>query len=265
MNCQEARRHWDLYFDSEGDAELHLRVNQHLQGCPQCASWFDAQSRLETRITETIAGGDAREDRPIDWQKVLESAGVAVVPSRQSWWRMNGAMFVAVASVILAIVSMSFFFNADGAPSLAALSADVHRHMATGNLRPDFESDSDLAVERYLVSRVSFPVRCPPREDSGFIVRGAGLCELASQPVAYVVGAVGEDTVSVFVLPEASLRRFPREQRRASEPMPQSDQTGDYQVIYSVIDQNLVMVVGKSPRTKLERVLNAYGTYPHAS
>lgn len=265
MNCQEARKHWDLYFDSEGDAELHLRVNEHLQRCPLCTAWFDAQSQLETRLVETIARSHTAGGQPVDWQKVFDAAGVTARPSRQPWWR-SLAMLVMAASVILAMASIFFLFtNADSVPSLAELSADLHRHMATGSLRPDFESDSDLAVERYLVGRVSFSVRCPPRENSGFVVRGAGLCELANQPVVYVVGAVDDDTVSVFVLPKGSLQRFPGEQQRVNGTLPQSDRTGGYQVVYSVIDQNLVMVVGKSPRDKLERVLNSYGTYPHTS
>ena len=80
-----------------------------------------------------------------------------------------------------------------------------------------------------------------------------------------MVGAVDQEAVSIFVLPQGSLQRFPREQRRVSELRPQSDPTAGYQVVYSVIDQHLVMVVGRSPRDKLERVLNSYGTYPHAS
>ena len=47
MNCNEARQHWNLYHDSEGDAELHFRISEHLAGCADCAQWFSQQSRLE--------------------------------------------------------------------------------------------------------------------------------------------------------------------------------------------------------------------------
>ena len=265
MNCQEARKHWNLYFDSEGDAELHFRVNEHLQRCSECTAWFDAQSRSETQIVETIASGESSDYPPINWQNVFAGVGVTVGPSRRPW-RRNWVVLAAAASLIFVVATLAALLNGSrDEPSLTELSADLHRHLATGDLRPDFESDSDLAVDRYLVGRVSFPIRCPPREDSGFVVRGAGLCELANQPVAYVVGAVDGNVVSVFVLPKGSLQQFPHEQKRADKPIPQSDRTGGCQVVYSVVDQNLVMVVGNSPPEKLERVLSAYGTYPHTS
>lgn len=265
MNCQEARKHWDLYYDSEGDAEVHFRVNEHLQRCPECSAWFDAQSRLETSLVEAIAGNGTNEDQRIDWQKVLDAAGVNAGQSRHRWRSNWAVLLVAAATLALALASLATYMSDSGGPSLTELSADLHRHIATGNLRPDFESDSDLAVERYLIGRVSFPVRCPPRENSGFMVQGAGLSEIDGQPVAYVLGAVEHDAVSIFVLPKGSLHRFPREHNRLEELRPQSGRVGGYRVVYSVIDRNLVLVVGSSSPEKLERVLNAYGTYPHAS
>ncbi|MDA1229364.1 MAG: zf-HC2 domain-containing protein [Planctomycetota bacterium] len=55
MNCKETRRHWNLYYDSEGDAELHFQLNEHLEHCAECANWFDKQNRLESLIEELSA------------------------------------------------------------------------------------------------------------------------------------------------------------------------------------------------------------------
>jgi predicted anti-sigma-YlaC factor YlaD len=46
MNCREARQHWNLYHDSEGDAELHFQIADHLSLCEDCATWFSRQDRL---------------------------------------------------------------------------------------------------------------------------------------------------------------------------------------------------------------------------
>src|SRR5262249_62248034 len=66
MTCNEVRRHWMLYFDSEGDAELHFRISDHLGMCPACAEWFAAQQRFEQAVRERLAAGAATPGRGRD-------------------------------------------------------------------------------------------------------------------------------------------------------------------------------------------------------
>ena len=54
MTCTEARQQWNLYHDSEGDAELHFQVNEHLAMC--------AGSSRKIRDEITGAGTDIRDD-----------------------------------------------------------------------------------------------------------------------------------------------------------------------------------------------------------
>lgn len=275
MNCQEARRHWDLYYDSEGDAELHFQLNEHLDGCVDCAEWFSQQSRLETLIEERLRASSASDKATaysaenVDWTKVLLDAGVSPASKSRSWM-FFGSTILALAASVLLILSFAMQnrhsdrFD-DGQPSLSRLTAGVHQHVSSGSLRPEFESDSDLEIDAYLLKRVSFPVRCPPRKDSGFDVQGAGLCELAKQPAAYVVGRVDNEPVSIFVLSRESLVAFPRQQDELSRELIHLAREGDNELAYSVIDKNVVLVIGKIDQAKLQRVLNSYGSYPHAT
>ena len=50
MTCNEVRQHWMLYVDSEGDAELHFRISDHLGMCSACAEWFAGQQRFEQAL-----------------------------------------------------------------------------------------------------------------------------------------------------------------------------------------------------------------------
>ena len=110
---------------------------------------------------------------------------------------------------------------------------------------------------------MTFPVRCPPRQDSGFAVQGAGTCQLGSQPAAFVVGEVDQSPVSIFILSRDSLPEFPHQQQALRREAIHRCREGQHEMVLSVIDRNLVLVIGDISQERLLRVLRAYGTYPH--
>src|SRR5260370_24786399 len=84
MNCNEARQHWNLYHDSEGDAELHFQISEHLAICPDCAAWFSQQSRLESLVAEKLSSHAPTAEL---WNKVLTRSGLKQpAPARRWLW-----------------------------------------------------------------------------------------------------------------------------------------------------------------------------------
>jgi hypothetical protein len=258
MTCDEARRHWNLYHDSEGDAELHFRIGEHMAICPDCAQWFDQESRLEHLVAERLRSAPAT---PELWDRILVKSGLARPKSSRRWM-----ILVSVAACAASVAAIWFGIAAHAPASrgadLAELTASWHERLVDGREPVPFRSESDLEVERYLRSRVSFPVRCPPRQDAGFAVRGTGVCTLANQPAAYLVGQVGEAPVSIFVLPSASLDAFPHLREELRREKTHRCHEGSYEMAVSVIDRNVVLVIGRLEPGQLLKVLNAYGTYP---
>ena len=110
-------------------------------------------------------------------------------------------------------------------------------------------------MQNYKVSQCS----C---KDKGFEVRGAGVCTLAEQPAAYLSGVVDDAPVSIFILPRESLPAFPRQHESLKKDKTYRSQEGEYAMVYGVIHQNIVLVVGRADSRQLENVLNGYGTYP---
>jgi anti-sigma factor RsiW len=260
MNCEEARTHWGLYHDSEGDPELFLRVNAHLGECPACAESFHRESRLEDLLAERLSGGEAT---PELWARVLARAGVAAprtAPVRR--WLVLASSLALAACLLVSVV---IWQGHRRATSLSRLSADVHERIVSNAAVLDFESASDLEVERYLRQRVTFPVRCPPRNDSGFAVAGAGATRLAHEDAAYVFGHVDGRPVSLVILARESLARFPHQQSAVRREGTHRCREGRYAMVMREIDRNVVVVVGETGTEQLERVLRAYGTYhePH--
>src|SRR5262245_48587009 len=180
MTCAEARQHWHLYHDSEGDARLHLEIEDHLAGCPTCAEWFHQQSRLEDLVTEKLA------EPPADsalWAKVLAGVGLKQPKTTRQWYWIAGVAATA-AAVLLVVGGVAHLRTPAKGSDLAQVSATWHERLQSGEEPVQFASDSDHDVEAYLKGRVPFPVRCPPRKDAGFAVRGAGVSEIEGRPAA---------------------------------------------------------------------------------
>lgn len=259
MNCDEARQHWDLYHDSEGDAELHWTIRQHLDHCAACAECFAKQDRLEDLLSEKLRQTDGD---PELWNGILRQAGV-VRRTAISRWLMFASLVTCAATLLLAVG----FWWSTGHPSganLSQLSAAWHEQYTAGDLAVPLVSSSDAEVEAYLQKEVSFHVRCPPRRDSGFAVSGAGTCQLANESAAYVVGHVDEAPVSVFILSRNSLPAFPHQAEALQRESIHRCREGQQEMALTIVDGNLVLAVGQVAPERLVRVVKAYGTYPHS-
>lgn len=265
MNCLEARQHWHLFHDSEGDAEVHLQINEHLRQCRECARWFTQQSALEESLARSLKGG--MEPASALWDK-LEGGLEPPQPARPRKWLLFGsaffalaASFFALAASLLIAVGLGLFSSTQ--TDLVSLSVALHDKLASGQERPKFASTSHLEIEDYLKQHVSFPVRCPPREDAGFEALGGGTCTLSDDPVAYVVGRVDGEEVSLFILSRDSLAHFPEQQERLLREGTHHRREGELDILMTQFDQNIVLVVGRVSTEKLHRLLRAYGSYAH--
>ena len=260
MNCNEARRQWNLYYDSEGTPDLFQQINQHLETCPECAGWYRRQEVLEEELTRRLSAGEATPDI---WASILPSATNQTASKSGHSRLLLSLVAVLSACVLIAVGLMSRpkpqqpVAEAD----LAELSSRWHQELSAGRQPIDFRSSSDLEVERYLRDRVEFPVRCPPRKDTGFLVSGAGICRLGGQKAAYLVGKLHGENVSIFILSRDSLHRFPQHSDVLKKTI--DCRQGDFGLAMAAVDRNLVLVIGRASCSQLTRVVRAYGTYPH--
>ncbi len=258
MNCREARQHWNLYHDSEGDAELHFRISEHLAVCSECAEWFRLQSRFEGLLSTKLA--ETKSESAV-WQAALAASGLGkpTLRPRRQW--MAGVAVTVMAALLL-LLWLNLFRPVPSGLDLAEVSANWHERLQSGQEPLEFTSNSDQEVESYLKGRVPFPVRCPPRKDAGFAVRGAGVSDVEGRPAAYLNGTVGHVPVSILVLPRDSLAAFPVQYAALRQHGIMHAPAGGYAMVLREFDQNAIVVVGRTDPGVLERVVNAYGSYP---
>ncbi len=258
MNCHQARQHWMPYLDGEADAALHSRVKDHLASCPSCSAWFAQQLEFEQGLAQRLASGEAMPDL---WERVLGRAVQrARVRGRRAWLR---ASLVAAALVLLG-AGIAIWLTPRGgeASDLAPLAAAWHERILEGTLQADFVSTSDHEVDHYLKTRAPFRVHCPPRTDVHFAVQGAGVTTIKDgQTAAYIVGRVEQAPVSILVLDRDSLQAFPLARAHLGDGKRHRCREGGYQMVSSVIADNVVLVIGAAPVQELEKLLDAYGSY----
>jgi anti-sigma factor RsiW len=247
-----------LYLDSEGDPEMHLQVSDHLGMCPDCAEWFARQQRFEQALAERLAPGEPTPDL---WERVLTRAGISTSPPiRRRWFAVGGVLSAAV--VLLGVLVVLGAWQRRARAELPRLTIDCHERHLRGVSQVEFLSEDDREVERYIRQQVSFPVHCPPRKDVDFAVEGGGVCRWAPKPMVYIVGRVEQTSVSVFVLDRASLDTFPLDRTRLSRGGGRyHTREGGYHLASRLTDDNVVVVVGTAPLERLEKLLNAYGSY----
>jgi anti-sigma factor RsiW len=250
-----------LYFDSEGDPELHFRIGDHLAMCSECAAWYAQQQGFERALREKLAGGAPTPDL---WQRVLDRAGIQKLPRfrrRRLVW--GAALASGLAAALLVGFLLLQYAGHSTSSDLARLAADEHQQLLDGTLQPEIASTSDEEVDRFLKTRVSFPVHCPPRKDVAFDVQGASICRIKDAPAAFIVGKVGPARVSILVLDRSSLDSFPKERDHLTQGGGRHHcREGDLEMVSGLVAGNLVVVMGDAPPEKLEQLLNAYGTYP---
>lgn len=267
MNCDQARKHWHLFHDSEGDVPLHQEVNEHLAACHDCSRWFDQQTTLEDLFTQRLRTSECTDSL---WERIRERCETTrpELRCRDSLWKWS---LLAAATLLLAVGTWAWSVrrhdsSTPGRIHLSALSASLHQDLATGHREVEFPSDSDADIEHYLRRTAGFRVHCPPRKDVDFEVAGAGVCKLHDRRAAYIFGKVGTQPVSLLVMERETLNTFPHDR----DAILRGDgrhrcREGAFQMVAGITADNVVVVVGTLPSETLETLLSAYGSYHSTS
>src|SRR5438128_8237707 len=97
MKCAEVRKFVRLYLDSELDAKNSLEVEQHLESCVECAGLFEAEKKLDARMSAAFRKGGRT---PAIW----EAIEVRIAPAHPlARVRALWPMLAAAAAIVMLI------------------------------------------------------------------------------------------------------------------------------------------------------------------
>jgi hypothetical protein len=105
MNCQECRKWWSPYLDSELDAHTTFQVAEHLRACPSCRERFEREAYFEDWLRTKLR----RDHMPTDvWGALCDqvrgtrtSAGGTDSGAWRGRWALRGLALAAAVGLIV--------------------------------------------------------------------------------------------------------------------------------------------------------------------
>ncbi|HSH40163.1 MAG TPA: anti-sigma factor [Chthoniobacterales bacterium] len=203
VNCQVIHEIIGAYSDGELRAAQNLEIEQHLQGCPNCAPMRQEQRRM----AEAIERHAPRFEAPPELRRqVLDSLRaqsseerVLPFPQTQRW----ATWAIAALALIGAFVAGVFLASrgTGGGDFLTNEIVASHVRSMMANHLADIVSTDQHTVKPWFVGKLDF---APPVADfaaEGFPLAGGRLDYLAGRPVAALVYRRDKHLINLFVWP----------------------------------------------------------------
>lgn len=215
MKCDESLRFLSPYLDSELDPKTSFEIGRHLEECASCKARFEQEEALERKIEAALRPGEAAS--PADaaiWAKVDGTVRAEAARGEGRSGRGHRAKLL-VALLLLAIVAGSVVAMRRTPCPFGLLGEGAchsHNGYLDGTEKPEVVTSKPDEIASFFSQGLGFSVRTPARLE----LTGARRCAFGPVRVAYLMGKVSGEPVSVFVFPTSELASFP-DARAATE------------------------------------------------
>jgi len=194
--CGRARRLlWPDVGPRVADEET-AAARRHVQGCADCRAFFEEMTTMCGAIRASLGNEAAPIELREEMYSRLAEARLARPIRPEGRWRAAAAA-VVVISVLIAGALVLPHTRAPVPPIVSMVAAEHARAVSGDHLS---SPDRDM-VESWLTSRVTFGVHVP--QFTGARLTGARLCHAESGRGAVIEYAIGDRTLSYFILPSS--------------------------------------------------------------
>jgi anti-sigma factor (TIGR02949 family) len=202
QDCESIRSILDAYADGEVDALLARRVEEHLEGCPECTS---ALQEIEDAIT-SVRKSATHYDAPKHLQKNIRSMISRESKSARSSYRwMWRPLFGGGLFVLGALVAIMLIRSGDTEREFGEELVTSHvRSLQQGHLL-DVVSTDKHTVKPWFAGKIDFAFDVQDFADQGFPLLGGRLDYLENHQVAVLVYGHGKHMLNVYVAPNGEL------------------------------------------------------------
>ena len=188
MSCSEAQALLDAYFDGELDLRSSLGIEQHLEGCPECAG---AYRRLELLRAE-IAGAD------LDFATDAVMRRLRVPLEQRGRWRVP--LFFAAAAVVVLALFLPGRLERRGDPVDREV-IDSHLRSLLADHLIDVQSSDRHTVKPWFQGKVEYAPTVPDLTAQGFVLAGGRLDVIDGRKVAVLVYRRREHVINLWISP----------------------------------------------------------------
>lgn len=256
MRCHEARQRVGPYLDSELDVANALEIQRHLELCPDCARFFEGESRLESHLKKQLGSG--RKD-PSLWNDVEKRVGMEAAPppvfSGTRLLRSKAVKWLAAAAAVMALVAL-MVWPGMSTLDLAAISAIHHQEYLDREIAAQFRGPMPREFALKLTGEIDPDAFKYAPVGFDYENQGARLCYLKGVPAAMIFGRSRGTTVSMLVFKRSDLGRFPMaEKKLASGFSIVCARAGKYQFAARIIGGHVVCAIGDTSKSELEEMI----------
>jgi anti-sigma factor RsiW len=194
-DCGRARR---LLWPDNGPRSATPEViaaQEHVEGCPSCAEFFEEMSRLSDDIRRSVPQTVAPlEVRDRLFKAVSRARTRSGLPSRPNAALVAAAASAAILLLIFGIRSFSRDNPSPQRPLIPFLAEEHARALGEGGIR----SSDPVVISRWLNGRLSFAMHVPVFSEAS--LRGARVLEVEKRRGVLIEYALGNNLISYFVV-----------------------------------------------------------------
>lgn len=208
--CGHARRVvWPNAGPRSAD-EANVAAQRHVESCQDCQAFFDEMAALRGTLRASIKD----EATPLWLREEIYSrlAEARLARPSRSYRRWSVTLVAALIAAVLIVGAGVLLQRRPPGASVASVVAMEHARGVGGDRLSSTDRDE---VERWLAARVEFAVHVPTFSDAR--LTGARISATEGGRGAIIEYAVGERTLSYFVLPSSDDQRLGTGITRAAE------------------------------------------------
>lgn len=200
MTCEDTQHLLDAYADGELDRPIKLAIENHLEGCLDCAGVLSSLRSLVSAL-----GNEALRYKAPPHLKAMVQAGIhranPKVPNSFAHWQWVGAAAAVVLIVALAWVVLARTAKSALEAQLVGEIVSSHVRSMMVNHLADIPSSDTHNVKPWFADKLDYS---PPARDltaQGFPLIGGRMDYLENRPVAALVYRRNQHLINLFVWP----------------------------------------------------------------
>ena len=245
-DCSTIMKLVDAYLDGQLDVKESLRVESHLQECQDCRENFLAEKEFQGLVHSNASVAPAPEFTA----RCLQAALDREVRHRVRAQRFRRLPWMAAAIVLTAAVAVFVAMGESKArvPRVVTLAVDAHTTYLRDPATLQIRSSDGSAVSAWLSKQLPFKVDIPGGGPPGFELVGGRVVNDPQTPAAYVAYDIGNDTVSLLVMPPQETRLNGRDVISFRNILFHPADVSGYHTLEWSDDRNTYVLVSASPR-----------------
>ncbi len=208
MTCEETQHVLDAYVDGELDKSVQRAIENHLQGCLDCASVLSSLKSLVSALRNGALRYKAPQHLKARVQAGIQRANPNVHHSFAHWqWAGAAAALVLIVALAWVVPALTTKSSPETLLTGEIISSHVRSMMASH--LTDIPSSDTHSVKPWFADKLDFS---PPAKDlsaQGFPLIGGRMDYLENRPVAALVYRRNQHLINLFVWPADQNQTMP--------------------------------------------------------